>query len=438
MANFIDNTPFGALPPSTSYNKICFTSKEEAEIMLNKKPLAPGQVAFAYYYDQNCYDGINVIAAVGSLNQQGNNILFLSKDSINQLVDQIEIQFDGQDTSIAVIHKELLDKLELFTSNTNAKISDLNSQVVEALRKVENIDEITIRNLVDVSTDIADIKQDIESINSSINGIINDVNEKYDETNDKFSEVEINLGNLKTDLEVEIEDNKSYLKGYINNEVNNVNETLNDVSKNLSTTNTNLFNIAETLSGSIIDEARTITDKLNSEIVNMNVSINKLSDKIDASIKDIIEDELSDYVDDVQEVIDRAKDELDRTKEELIEDNQQQFNEMNQTIADNNSSICNLVNVKNKAMAEFIRGEEQLLREEIKAGDASLQSQITDYDLKLSNLDLKHLDNEQEIIKESRLNDTSILRYIKDENASIKVVLFKSFGFNIKYSTFLF
>lgn len=87
MARFMDNNEYGnaPVPPIglNSFNKICFTNSKDAESMLVHKPLMPGQLSFAYYYDADATDGVNVMAAVGTLKGIGENHIFVSYDTIN-------------------------------------------------------------------------------------------------------------------------------------------------------------------------------------------------------------------------------------------------------------------------------------------------------------------------------------------------------------------
>lgn len=60
------------------FNKICFSEEREAINMLVNKALLPGQVSFAYFYDNDSPSGTNVVAAVGPLVSTEENFIFSS------------------------------------------------------------------------------------------------------------------------------------------------------------------------------------------------------------------------------------------------------------------------------------------------------------------------------------------------------------------------
>ena len=60
------------------YNKICFSEERDAISTLIHKPLLPGQLSFAYYYDTQSPTGTNVVAAVGPLVESNENHIFIS------------------------------------------------------------------------------------------------------------------------------------------------------------------------------------------------------------------------------------------------------------------------------------------------------------------------------------------------------------------------
>ena len=70
-----------------SYNKRCFQNYEVAEQTLINKVLLPGEVAFAYYYDQLSPYGQSAIAAVGPLTHGSGNIIFKNSATIDAIKD---------------------------------------------------------------------------------------------------------------------------------------------------------------------------------------------------------------------------------------------------------------------------------------------------------------------------------------------------------------
>ena len=84
-----------------------------AKIFLLNKALLPGQLTFAYYYDNDSTNGINVMAAVGTLKGEKDNHIFVSYETINQLIDSIDDSLDDYDTSLIYIRKEVMNKLSV-------------------------------------------------------------------------------------------------------------------------------------------------------------------------------------------------------------------------------------------------------------------------------------------------------------------------------------
>lgn len=72
-----------------AFNKKVFKDYNEAELMLKKKVLLPGEVAFGYYQDPNAEHGINVIFAVGPVRNGTGNTIFKNSDEIDAQIQHI-------------------------------------------------------------------------------------------------------------------------------------------------------------------------------------------------------------------------------------------------------------------------------------------------------------------------------------------------------------
>ena len=74
-----------------AFNKKIFEDYEEAELMLLRKVLLPGEVAFAYYKDPDAEHGLNVIFAVGPVKNGSGNVIFKNSDEINKLIQECKV-----------------------------------------------------------------------------------------------------------------------------------------------------------------------------------------------------------------------------------------------------------------------------------------------------------------------------------------------------------
>lgn len=74
-----------------TFSKVVFEDYDEAELMLLRKVLLPGEVAFAYYKDPDAEHGLNAIFAVGPIKNGSGNIIFKNSDEINKLIQECEV-----------------------------------------------------------------------------------------------------------------------------------------------------------------------------------------------------------------------------------------------------------------------------------------------------------------------------------------------------------
>jgi hypothetical protein len=74
-----------------AFSKKVFEDYDEAELMLLRKVLLPGEVAFAYYKDPDAEHGLNVIFAVGPVKNGTGNVIFKNSDEINKLIQECKV-----------------------------------------------------------------------------------------------------------------------------------------------------------------------------------------------------------------------------------------------------------------------------------------------------------------------------------------------------------
>ena len=228
----MDNNKYGHhnVPPVglNGFNKICFTDQKEAENMLLNKALLPGQLTFAYYYDNDSANGVNVMAAVGTLKGEKDNHIFVSYETINQLIDSIDDSLDDYDTSLIYIRKEVMNKLSVL-EDEQTKLSNKVDNILPDMQP--KFDEIytKLESLESAGKEYTDTKVNelTEYINSSVMEKINN----YEGTmSDMILDASSKLDNMQKEFEVKAEEilNRSEnvyntldvsLRNYVDNEM---------------------------------------------------------------------------------------------------------------------------------------------------------------------------------------------------------------------------
>lgn len=146
----MDKNPYDILPTQSNinqYNRYPFKSYEDAVTNLKMKTLQPGEMAVAYYFDQNTVIGINAVFAFGNLKRTGNIIFkngdmfdnqmdhvnhIVSKQSkvINQLVDSIN-HANKNWSGIEVRLNKLTDQFEQTVKTQHVQLIDLDHYTLD-------------------------------------------------------------------------------------------------------------------------------------------------------------------------------------------------------------------------------------------------------------------------------------------------------------------
>lgn len=174
------------------YNKVCFKDKEEAISILLNKDIHPGEVVFAYYYDDDVASGINVVEAVGNLKIGARNMIFESKSDIDKKINGLSLQ--QGDTAVSI--KEIKEQLE----DVFNRINVLNS----AINSLNDITPVVDSLVSDVEANKAMIDghdENISVLNTSVNILADAVAEKYKEVSDSISGINDILSEIKGDAD---------------------------------------------------------------------------------------------------------------------------------------------------------------------------------------------------------------------------------------------
>ena len=109
------------------------------------------------------------MAAVGTLKGVGENHIFVSYDTINQLLDSVDDSLDDFDTSLIYIRKELMNKLAVlenkqteldsaFAGNSQG-FTDINARIEELINKHDSLKE----QLIQTDNKINEVEEKLET-----------------------------------------------------------------------------------------------------------------------------------------------------------------------------------------------------------------------------------------------------------------------------------
>ena len=391
------------------YNKICFTNSKDAESMLINKPLMPGQLTFAYYYDNDTANGVNVMAAVGTLKGVGENHIFVSYDTINQLLDSVDDSLDDFDTSLIYIRKELMNKLAVlenkqteldsaFAGNAQG-FTDINARIEELINKHDSLKE----QLIQTDNKINEVEEKLETKIQDYTGTINDLvdnasinlNRLQKEFEEKAEEILANSKGVYDTLDVS-------LRNYVNNEMLAIQSFVhNETSEVVASMNTKYAAIKEQLSETNanitdIDKKHNIKEEeLNRAIL---ASANEIADSVAAVNASIIE-----YVRRNTEILNKN---IDGKIDDLDFKFKSQSIDLNNKVDEYEQSIKNDIAVFNSSIRTYVK--------------ASIATLKTESDAKLSALKTYVTSNDSSIINFVKTLDAAQYNYINKHDGAIK------------------
>lgn len=88
----MDKNPYDILPTKAnlhSYNRYPFGSFSEAVNNMKQKSLQPGEIAIAYYFDNDSILGINAVLGIGNLKNAQNIIFTNSEQKVNDISKKV-------------------------------------------------------------------------------------------------------------------------------------------------------------------------------------------------------------------------------------------------------------------------------------------------------------------------------------------------------------
>ena len=390
------------------YNKICFTNSKDAESMLINKPLMPGQLTFAYYYDTDTANGVNVMAAVGTLKGVGENHIFVSYDTINQLLDSVDDSLDDFDTSLIYIRKELMNKLAVlenkqteldsaFAGNAQG-FTDINARIEELINKHDSLKN----QLIQTDNKINEVEEKLETKIQDYTGTINDLvdnasinlNRLQKEFEEKAEEILANSKDVYDTLDVSLRNyvNNEMLaiQSFVHNETSEVVASMNTkyaaIKEQLSETNANITDIdkkhnikEEELNRAILASANEIADSVAAvnasiiEYVRRNTEI--LNKNIDGKIDDLDFKFKSQSID-----LNNKVDEYEQSIKNDIAESDAKLSELKTYVTSNDSSIINFVKTLDAAQYNYINKHDGAIKSWIATANSSLYNVVRTHD----------------------------------------------------------
>ena len=342
-----------------SYNKRCFQNYEVAEQTLINKVLLPGEVAFAYYYDQLSPYGQSAIAAVGPLTHGSGNIIFKNSATIDAIKDDLMTTIADVNASINYLREDLLDSIDNALDHLDSSLDE----VLEQFTGANNTYQLQINNIFnsieESNTSIMNV------VNTSFNSLHTLVTDNYNSLNELICDVSDGLFN-------KIETTESSILNYIRTVLSDgFGTAASDTEDLVEETSTSLNGIINTFKDEINNKIDTVNSSLTSGLGNLRIDVSNLQVDVSAN-------------------------------KQLFEKLEHKYQHLLDT-----SSVENLVNSKLEDLQQLVDDTEAQLK------TYNYGSRLTDIETQLSNI----LSYASSTLITNLSTDVS---YLKAEDASIK------------------
>lgn len=247
-----------------SYNKRCFQNYEVAEQTLINKVLLPGEVAFAYYYDQLSPYGQSAIAAVGPLTHGSGNIIFKNSATIDAIKDDLMTTIADVNASINYLREDLLDSIDNALDHLDSSLDE----VLEQFTGANNTYQLQINNIFnsieESNTSIMNV------VNTSFNSLHTLVTDNYNSLNELIFDVSDGLFN-------KIETTESSILNYIRTVLSDgFGTAASDTEDLVEETSTSLNGIINKFKDKINNKIDTVNSSLTSGLGNLRIDVSNL------------------------------------------------------------------------------------------------------------------------------------------------------------------
>lgn len=252
-----------------SYIKKCFMNYDIAEQTLLNKVLLPGEVAFAYYYDELSPSGQSTIAAVGPLTHGSCNIIFKNSVTIDAIRDRLMLTITDVNSSINYLREELLESINKALNHLDSSLND----AMEEFAGASNTYQIQINN---ISTNI--VKGDtsiMNVVNSSYNKLSAQVSDNYNTLNKLIRDISNGLYD-------KIEEGDTSIIKYINEKLtegfdSNSANTSDLIDKNNNSLNDSIIRFKDAINNKIDNVSSLLTAKIGNlhvDVSNLQIDVN--------------------------------------------------------------------------------------------------------------------------------------------------------------------
>ena len=425
MAGFMDNNKYGHhnVPPVglNGFNKICFTDQKEAENMLLNKALLPGQLTFAYYYDNDSANGVNVMAAVGTLKGEKDNHIFVSYETINQLIDSIDDSLDDYDTSLIYIRKEVMNKLSVLEDEQN-KLSNKVDNILPDMQP--KFDEIytKLESLESAGKEYTDTKVNelTEYINSSVMEKINN----YEGTmSDMILDASSKLDNMQKEFEVKAEEilNRSEnvyntldvsLRNYVDNEMLGMQQFVHSETAQAVIDMNAKYAVLKKAVASINASVNDVDIKHNKKEIELNRTIVETATQLTEDLQ-VANVSLINYINQQSELFNKR---IDKKIDELEFNIKSENIDLTNTVEEYQHNIKNDIAVFNTSMRTFVKSSLATVQTDVNSKYSELKTYVTSNDASLLNYV-----NALEVAQKTYINkhDSEIKSWIATANTSL-------------------
>lgn len=316
-----------------SYNKRCFQNYEVAEQTLINKVLLPGEVAFAYYYDQLSPYGQSAIAAVGPLTHGSGNIIFKNSATIDAIKDDLMTTIADVNASINYLREDLLDSIDDALDHLDSSLDE----VLEQFTGANNTYQLQINNIFnsieESNTSIMNV------VNTSFNSLHTLVTDNYNSLNELICDVSDGLFN-------KIETTESSILNYIRTVLSDgFGSAASDTEDLVEETSTSLNGIIDKFKNEINNKINTVNSTLTSGLGNLRIDVSNL--QVDVSANKALYEDLSHKY---QHLIDTSISQL-------------QIDNVSNNLINTNTSIMNVVNTSFNDLYDLVSSKYEQLNE---------------------------------------------------------------------------
>ena len=421
----MDNNKYGHhnVPPVglNGFNKICFTDQKEAENMLLNKALLPGQLTFAYYYDNDSANGVNVMAAVGTLKGEKDNHIFVSYETINQLIDSIDDSLDDYDTSLIYIRKEVMNKLSVLedeqtklTNKVDNLLPDMQPKFDEIYTKLESLEsagkEYTDTKVNELTEYInSSVMEKINNYEGTMSDMILDASSKLDNMQKEF---EVKAGELLNKHENVYNTLDVSLRNYVDNEMLGMQQFVHSETTQAVIDMNAKYAVLKKAVASINASVNDVDIKHNKKEIELNRTIVETATQLTEDLQ-IANVSLINYINQQSELFNKR---IDKKIDELEFNVKSENIDLTNTVEEYQHNIKNDIAVFNTSMRTFVKSSLATVQTDVNSKYSELKTYVTSNDASLLNYV-----NALEVAQKTYINkhDSEIKSWIATANTSL-------------------